>query len=541
MEHGARSNRGFSLVEALGVLALVAVVSAGAVTMIHAALDDTRGQHAGRHQAQAVEASERYMRERYADLLSATTGGPVAVPLQALSSHLPVGFQPTNAYHQTPCLRVMQPMPGRLNALIITEGGESIPAKDLAYVSAHAGPGGGHVSVDDPAFAQGAFGSWRVDVAAYGSTPCGGTAGTAPLNRLASALFFDGPGTAATDFLYRGEVPGHPELNALDVPLAMRGRAVAVEHDASDPMCSAVDPMAQGRIAVSAEGMLLTCQSGTWRRQASAFWQDPVADFASLPLSGANRGDTRVTLDTQRAFTWNGASWRPLAVDSQGDMEVPRQLTLTNWVVRGAPCSPDGAISREQNGLTLSCQSGRWQTLSAFELDPSQSEIGSTVIMRSNHMPYPADTQFYSGPFYYDAPNDTVMASVERQVMPTRDGLIVANASVDMSVGTIDTPTDTANVNLIAQVVDRDTGNVLAVNQARQTKMVYDRAILAVTLSKALPRNVNGYTFQMLVRWSRRQNTYDSNFYHRSNYRDVFGNVVELTPIHLSWNFDLTY
>jgi hypothetical protein len=71
--------------------------------------------------------------------------------------------------------------------------------------------------------------------------------------------------------------------------------------------------------------------------------------------------------------------------------------------------------------------------------------------------------------------------------------------------------------------------------------MVFDRAILAVTLSKAVPRNVNGYTFQMLVRWSRRMNNYASNFYDRANYLDVFGNVVELTPIQLNWNFDLTY
>ncbi|HEX3141059.1 MAG TPA: hypothetical protein VHQ87_13450, partial [Rhizobacter sp.] len=243
----------------------------------------------------------------------------------------------------------------------------------------------------------------------------------------------------------------------------------------------------------------------------------------------------------QRAFTWNGIQWAPLAVDADGDMTVPRKIMLTNSVVRGTPCDSTGAISRDADGLTMSCQAGAWKPVGAVEIDPAQSEIGSSVIMRSNFMAYPGGTPFYAGPYDYDAPNDTVMSTINRDVVPTRDGLLISNASVDMSVGTIGSQTDTANVNLIIQVIDRDTGNVLAVNQARQTKMVYDRAILAVTLSKALPKNVNGYTFQLLVRWSRRLNSYGSNFYDRSNYLDVFGNVVELTPIQLNWNFDVTY
>lgn len=533
-------NRGFTLIEVLGSLAVVAIFSVGAATMIHGALEDMRGHHAGQHQAKVVEASERYVREHYADLVALTGAAPVAVPVASLTGLLPEGFQPANAFGQTPCLRVMQPAPGRLNALIVAEGGVPISTRDLAYVAAQSGPGGGQITADEPMVAQGAFGSWRVDTATYGAAPCGPASAGAPSNRLASALFFDGPQTG-TDFLYRGEVPGHPELNSLSVPLAMSGRAVALEDDSTDALCSAADPLAQGRIAVSAAGVLLTCQAGTWRRQGSASWKDPVASFAALPLVGNRTGDVRLAQDSSRAFAWNGGAWQALAVDEGGNLTVPQSILLTNSVARGSACATTGAISREPDGLTLSCQSGTWKTLSAMEIDPTQSEIGGMVIMKSGYMAYPAGTAFHPGPFTYDAPNDTVMASIERPVLPAKEGLIISNASVDMSVGTIATPTDTANVNLIVQVVDRDTGQVIAVNQARQTKMVFDRAILAVTLSKALPRNVNGYTFQMLVRWSRRMNSYASNFYDRANYLDVFGNVVELTPVQLNWNFDVTY
>jgi type II secretory pathway pseudopilin PulG len=540
--HLHRRTRGATLIEILGAIALIAILSVGAVSLISAAIADTRGQHAGRHQQQVVDAAERYIRDHYADLVTATAVGPVAVPIATLADLLPAGFEAANAYMQTPCVRILQAAAGRLNALIVAEGGMSIPERDLAYVAAHAGRGGGQIVAADTSVAQGVFGSWRLDTGPYNAITCGATGpAEATSNRLASALFFDGPGTAAVDFLYRNEVPGHPELNAVDVPIGMQGRAVRIENDATDPMCTAADPNAQGRVAVGTDGAVLSCQSGTWRRQGSAYWKNPVASFAALPTAGNNTGDVRLATDVQRAFAWSGTGWSPLGVDADGDMTVPRKIVLANSVAVNSLCDPVGSISRDLNGRTLACQSGRWRSLSTTELDTSQSENGAMVIMRSSAMGYPGGTQFYAGPFTYDAANDTVMASIERPLMPDKDGLIISNASLDMSIGTFDNRADVVTVTLITQVVDRDTGAVLAVNQSRQTRMSFDRAILAVTLSKAVPRNVNGYTYQMIVRWTKYVNNYAANFYDRANYLDVFGNPVELTPIALRWNVDMTY
>lgn len=535
------AQRGFTLIEVLGALAILALITIGAAAMINSSLEDMRGQHVGQHQAKVVEASERYVREHYAALVTATATAPVAVPMATLSALLPVGFQPTNAFGQEPCLRVMLAAPGRLNVLIVAEGGVAIPTKDLAYVAAQAGPGGGLVSPDEPTIAKGAFGSWRVDTALYGGAPCGAASGGPISNRLASALFFDGPATG-TDFLYRGDVPGHPELNSLSVPMGMTGAAVRVEDDATDPLCNVADPLAQGRIAVSTTGALLSCQAGVWRRQGSASWKDPVADYASLPLVGNQDGDTRITLDISRAFVWTGAAWTAISVDQLGNLDVPNQVNLVNPVVANGPCAPVGALSREASGRTLSCQGGLWRTQASTEIDPSQSENGSVVVMRSAYMAYPGGTNFYdAGTFTYDAPNDTVQARIDRPITPDKDGLIISNATLDMSIGTYDNRTDVVTVTLIAQVIDNDSGLVLAANQARQTRMSFDRTFLAVTLSKAVPRNVNGYTYQMLVRWTRFVNNYPGNFYDRANYLDTAGNVVELTPIYLTWNFDMTY
>lgn len=175
---GVGLERGVTLLELLGALAIVAVLAAGAVAVIQSGVDDTRGQHAGQHQATAVEVTERYVRLHYADLLVATAVGPAAIPLKAMSELLPAGFRMENSFGQVPCARVVQAEPGKLQVLVVAEGGESIPARDLAYVAAHAGRGGGQIDRTDPTVALGAFGSWRLALAPY-SLSCAAEIGRA--------------------------------------------------------------------------------------------------------------------------------------------------------------------------------------------------------------------------------------------------------------------------------------------------------------------------------------------------------------------------
>lgn len=71
---------------------------------------------------------------------------------------------------------------------------------------------------------------------------------------------------------------------------------------------------------------ILTCQSGKWQRPAAAWWREPVANYASLPTTNNKLGEVRITLDTKRAFVWNGASWAAIAIDQNGDLTVPRKI-----------------------------------------------------------------------------------------------------------------------------------------------------------------------------------------------------------------------
>ncbi|RJF92788.1 shufflon system plasmid conjugative transfer pilus tip adhesin PilV [Noviherbaspirillum saxi] len=358
-------HRGFTLVEVLGALAVASMMAVGVAAMIGDSLEDTKGEQAALYQAQVAEAASKYINDgtNYAALLTATGAStPAVINLATLKAarHLSQNFQGTNAYGQMPCVLVLQPAPGRLDALVVTEGGTELPSKMAARIAASAGPGGGYIPFNNSTVAQGAFNSWSVPLVNYITANCSGTAANA--NHLASALFFDGPGQLSREFVYRNARPGQPELNQMTTPLNMRARAV---EGTSDALCIVGDASTYGRIAADANGMLLSCQVGVWKG-TSNHWKDPVASFAALPLTGNAIGDVRLTIDTGRAFSWNGSAWMALAVDQNGNFNVPQRVTANNVLVNQivthrSACSPDGLLGRDADGLLMSCQRGIWR------------------------------------------------------------------------------------------------------------------------------------------------------------------------------------
>ncbi len=538
--------RGFTLIEILGALAIGAVLIVGLLQLVLASMQDTKSQQAAQHQQRVSAAAAKYIAANQATLLAAATDTvPARVTLAQLQAAglLSAAQAATNAYGQTPCLLVLQPQPGQLEGLVVTEGGPApIPEKELPFVAANAGPGGGYIPYGASLIAQGAYGAWRVpetQMSHYLSANCSGTTATA--GALASAVFYEAATTA--DFVYRNSVPGHPELNRMTTPLHMA--AVAVEGDASDPLCVAADPSTQGRIAIDAVGRVLSCQAGTWKAQGSAFWKDPVATFADLPTgAGNNPGDVRMVTGLARGFTWDGAAWRALAVDENGNFSVPgvsaaNYLRVDSVEVAGTACATAGLVTKDAQGALLSCQSGQWRTMSSAEL--AYTETGSSIIMKSNYLSYPPGTSFYAGAFSYDAPDDTVSAVIERDVHPAKDGLIIANVSADMARGTSTTPGDELQFSMLVDVVDQDSGALIARTRAMSPKLVDDESVLAATLSKAVPKNVNGYKFLITLLWTTYTGSYAGNFYHRANYINAAGHVQELTPAQVNWSLDLTY
>ncbi|RJF92789.1 shufflon system plasmid conjugative transfer pilus tip adhesin PilV [Noviherbaspirillum saxi] len=365
-----RTEHGFSLVEMLGALAVGAIMTAGAAGLVDGYLEEGKGRQAALYQSRVTEAARKYISANTAALQTAagaTTPAVVALSALKTKGHLESDVQPVNAYGQTPCVLVVQPTAGRLEALVVTEGGRDIPAKYVAQVAASAGQGGGFIPFNNPTIAQGAANAWSVPLAGFGGASCSGTPAAA--NHLASALFFDGPGQLSTDFLHRHAVPGHPELNEMTTPLNMRAQAV---EDASDALCAAGDASGYGRIAVDAQGAVLSCRQGIWKRQGGQ-WKDPAASFAALPVTGNSVGDVRLTTDTGRAFSWSGSAWRALAVDENGNLQVEGRMTASNVMLNqivtpDSACGTNGLLARDTDGMPMACQLGAWRKLAQFAI-----------------------------------------------------------------------------------------------------------------------------------------------------------------------------
>jgi len=428
-----RGQSGLALIEILGALAVGAIMMIGLVGLMDASMADTKGQQTGDYQYQVTAAATKLMSAQYDTLAApANLGKTLALGVSDLANAklLPAGFKATNAYGQTPCILIrpsVKTVNGQpvylLNALVVTEGTstQAIPDKELGYIATLAGAGGGSLSKLSPTAAKGAYGAWTIDgssapkLSEFQSASCTGNVMAA--GSLVSAIFYDGPGQLSTDFLYRHAQPGHPELNQMTTPLQITKQLSDGFIDAdtsSDTYCVVADPTTFGKMAIDATGAVLSCQSGKWQRQGSAYWKDPVQNFSDLPATDNNVGDVRMVTSLMRAFSWNGGAWQALAVDQNGNMMIPKNLTVNNnatvvhrmtsedialsgTALNGAPCSTIGSISRDSNGALLTCKQGTWQNPRAVDVTGIAYSANYTV-SASKSAPPPLNLSSIPGP-----------------------------------------------------------------------------------------------------------------------------------------------
>lgn len=345
-----KRQRGISIAEMLGALAIGSMMLVGLTTMIDRSMDEAKGQQASLYQAQIVSAAKKYIASQYADLkISPAVGAPpVAVSVNELitGKYLPAEFSTTNVYEQTTCLLIRQPVAGKLDALLVTSGGKPIEDREIVVVAMNAGQGGGYITKENPLNAVG--GTWSMETNPYHGVACAGS-GTAALTgtdggHLASRIFYEGQNIA--DFLYRDEVPGMPELNTMNTPLRMDNSAIVTSGDA----CGI-----GGAIAADINKNILRCDlSGKWSNVTT--WKEPVFAFADLPKAPTadNHGDVRMVSSLQLAFMYDAGSgsWQPLAAKENGDLDVKRHLIIGNNATVGKNLEVRGSIKSQGNMQT---------------------------------------------------------------------------------------------------------------------------------------------------------------------------------------------
>ena len=334
--------------------------------MIDSSVEDVKEQQAALHQQQVTNAANKYITAKYAELVKDTiavgTVTPVTLAQLKTDGFLSNSFSNTNAFNQTPCVLVRKSSSSTVDALVATYGGQAIPERDIPLVGMYAGQGGGYISTEAPGTARGA--SWNLVTNNYRGVACGGTtvldgSSTNDGGHLVSGLFYDGPGQLSTDFLYRSAVPGKPELNQMNTPLAMSSSALVNLGDAcGSEVALGVDK--------ATRDFLVCAKNGLWSIPSP--WKEPVQNYSDLATkAGSVAGDVRMVNGLKRAFTYDGSNWVALAVDQNNNFQVPgtvtaNYVTLNQVAVHNAPCSPDGMMARDATGLTLSCQNGSWRS-----------------------------------------------------------------------------------------------------------------------------------------------------------------------------------
>jgi len=368
---------GLTLLEMLISLSILASIVGGIASLAQSASDDARASVTALHTKTVGDAASAYIKDNYAAIVGvATSTTPALIRVSDLigQGYLSSGFSPVNPRGQATCVLVLEPTANRLTGLVLTEGRDVIDDLTLGQIASTIGGAGGGLYSSSPTTARGAMGTYSFPIGAYGNPNtlgqrCDGAAGTPAVaaGHITMALWYSDAAQGAST-LYRDQVPGNPALNTMNTPILMGAGAVQVAGAACTP---------NGAIGRDANGGVLACESAVWKKGGSAYWGDPVANFAALPTcNAAALNQTRVAQTPAvgtgpRAYTCNGAgAWNPLALNDAGNITVPGaatvakldgQLELVPLGTVGAACSPNGGLARSATGSVLSCDSGTWK------------------------------------------------------------------------------------------------------------------------------------------------------------------------------------
>jgi hypothetical protein len=568
--------RGATLVEALGVLFIAALMFLGLSMLINTSMQNIRDQQVARYQAQLATAATQLVQANYQELASeAAAKSPVVVPLKVqgsglqLASFLPASIQDKNAYGQSPCLLVTASSTG-IDALLVTEGGQTIPDLELGYIAANAGKGGGSIpskiasGAANNGAAYGAYGAWIIGAPNPTDAKCGTNSTGA--GHLVSEVYTSAIVNQNPDFLYRSRVPGYPEANAVHAPIYLNDTNQHV-NETSDDDCKASVPNSIGKITTDASGRVLACVSpGYWEYAGSDYWRDPVAtDADRYDLKNKKVGDVVLVLSTGIPWRYVGTGgdngWHPLVVDNNGNLIIGDaliaasrlDLTATNKIGDGCPddsklIASAGQISMDSAGDVLSCQNGTWQNQS--QISPGGSDQGCYIIMGTDGaQDYPECKFRYTGTYpsgdgnpAYDSGTGSYSFTIRRTVNLSKPGIISAAVWAHMydeqCVGGKIVGTNRGQVAQYVSIYDNDTNTLIGRNQAQSATLVNDAAGINVNLLQSASPNKKGYDVVLETDWA----NYDGiQTPYTTSYCGPKGNVVLTSPVVSGWTINSFY
>ena len=223
---------GFTIVEMLIVLAIIAMLMPSVYDLWRSNFIAFQQGLAADQMRQVNEAANAYVKRNFETLLSSATpsSGP-QISIQNLIDDdlLPDGFRNSNIWGQSYEIYVRSPHENTLNTITITRGGreheegDSFATLTVPGAALQLGGAGGFVPTgalpgQTDGTLHGAAGGFILDLAALGIA----SPGPGHLGAYSAFNEYD----LGTDYLYRSEVPGHPEYNQMETSLDMTGHDI---------------------------------------------------------------------------------------------------------------------------------------------------------------------------------------------------------------------------------------------------------------------------------------------------------------------------
>ena len=392
-----RQQAGVTLLELMISLSLLMLASVGMVQLADRYSDDVRASVAADQLKRIGDASRAYIKDNYTTIAAtATPTAPFLITTTMLASggYLPTGSISTNGYNQSVCILVLSPSANRLQALVMTEGGDTVDDLTLGNIVQLTGSSAGAIRSTSSANITGALGGWSIPVATWHNRVnnqnrrCNGAAGNVQvtIGHAALALWFE-DGAYQSNALYRDSVAGRPELNTVNTPIIFNATQTA------GAACGT-----PGAITNDSAGAVINCTGGTWKAiGGSVYWGDPVTNFASLgTCNAAATGTTKIARTPSvgsgpRAYTCDGTTWQALAVDNSGNLTVANTLTAgtvnagttnsTNATITNATITNASIGTLGSNTIN---NSGTVTTGSIIGTTGTIGTLGSTTINSNN-------------------------------------------------------------------------------------------------------------------------------------------------------------
>ena len=361
------------------------------------AIDNAKAATTAQQMQQVSQAAQAYIQANYSAVeANSTASSPATITVSMLQNtgYLPNAFSAANPFGQLWQVQVLQPTPGQLQALLLTQGGTQIGQVQAPMIAAQAGAQGGFVPYNgqygtlNDTVAHGAYSGWQVSMSGYTNPGPG---------HLAALLAFNN-GNLENNYLYRVAVPGQPQLNTMQTNLNMGANSVNNAQDVNVngdvDVNSTQETLGSGGTAqvtinspnanVPAGIALNDSGAGGWgvrlqTNPADNNWLELTGNNGSVVSSWQGGNYSAMgNVNAQNALTVNGGSdwWANNAGDSSqsGNAYVGGQVTANYDARLGTAngtanqnwgCSEYGEIaaSASGNGQAMMCNGSSWQPI----------------------------------------------------------------------------------------------------------------------------------------------------------------------------------